>query len=63
VAFYLQGLVPHAMPQNSTLSLLQDLMREVPTLTESLFWLAVITAVCLWLAARAVTKREYVLEQ
>jgi len=63
VAFYLQGLVPHAMPQNSPMSLLQDLMREVPSLTESLFWIAVITAVCLWLAARSVTKREYVLEQ
>jgi ABC-type transport system involved in multi-copper enzyme maturation permease subunit len=63
VAYYLQGLVPHAMPANSPLSLIQELFREIPTLTESLFWLAVITAGCLWLAARAVTRREYVLEQ
>ena len=63
VAHYLQGLVPHAMPSNSALSLFQDMLREVPTLLESLSWLAVITVVCLWLAARAVTKREYVLEQ
>ncbi len=44
VAYYLQGLVPHAMPANSPLSLIQDLFREVPSLTESLVWLAAITA-------------------
>ena len=63
VAHYLQGLVPHAMPANSALSLFQDMLREVPGLMESLVWLAVIALGCLWLAARAVTKREYVLEQ
>lgn len=63
VAFYLQGLVPHAMPSNSPLSLIQDLFREIPSLTESLLWLGGIIGVSLWLAARAVTKREYVLEQ
>jgi hypothetical protein len=63
VAYYLQGLVPHAMPQNSPMSLIQELMREIPGLTESLVWLAVIATVCLWLATRSVTKREYILEQ
>jgi ABC-type transport system involved in multi-copper enzyme maturation permease subunit len=63
VAHYLQGLVPHAMPSNTSLSLIQDIFREVPTLTQSLFWLAVIALGCLWLAARIVAKREYVLEQ
>lgn len=63
VAFYLQGLVPHAMPSDSPLSLIQDLFREIPSLTESLLWLGGIIGVSLWLAARAVTKREYVLEQ
>jgi len=63
VAYYLQGLVPHAMPSDSPMSLLQDLFREVPTLSQSLLWLFVITAACLWLAARTVTKKEYVLEQ
>ena len=63
VAHYLQGLVPHAMPANSALSLFQDMLREVPGLMESLVWLTVIALACLWLAARAVTKREYVLEQ
>ena len=56
-------MVPHAMPSNSPLSLIQDLFREVLTLTTSLTWLAVITVGCLWLASRAVTNREYVLEQ
>jgi ABC-type transport system involved in multi-copper enzyme maturation permease subunit len=63
VAYYLQGLVPHAMPSNSPMSLIQGIFREIPSLTESLIWLVVITAGCLWLATRAVTKREYVLEQ
>ncbi len=50
-------------PANSPLSLIQEIFREVPTLTESLIWLAVITW-CLPLAGRAnVTRREYVLEQ
>jgi ABC-type transport system involved in multi-copper enzyme maturation permease subunit len=62
VAYYLQGLVPHSMPSNSPMSLIQDLFREIPSLAESLAWLGVIMAVCLWLAARAVAKREYVLE-
>lgn len=63
VAYYLQGLVPHAMPANSPMSLIQDLFREIPSLGESLFWLGLIMALSLWFAARAVTRREYVLEQ
>jgi ABC-2 type transport system permease protein len=63
VAYYLQGLVPHAMPGESTLAVLQTLFRELPSLGESLAWMAVIEVVCLWLAARAVARREYVLEQ
>ena len=51
------------MPGDSTLSLLQSLFREVPTLTESLVWLTIIEVVCLFLAARSVARREYVLEQ
>jgi ABC-2 type transport system permease protein len=63
VAYYLQGLVPHAMPSNSPLSLIQELFREIPSLTQSLIGLAVIIGLSLWLASRAVTKKEYVLEQ
>jgi ABC-2 type transport system permease protein len=63
VAYYLQGLVPHAMPDDSTMSALLQLFREVPTVPASLGALAVITAGALWLAARSVDRREYVLEQ
>ncbi|AMY11490.1 ABC-type transport system involved in multi-copper enzyme maturation, permease component [Luteitalea pratensis] len=64
VAYYLQGLVPQAMPtDDSTASLLTSLFREFPTVGTSLFWLVLITATTLWLAMRTVTRREYVLEQ
>ena len=63
VSYYLQGLVPQAMPSNSPLSLIQEIFREFPSLTESLLWMGVIIGVSLWYAARAVTRREYVLEQ
>jgi ABC-2 type transport system permease protein len=63
VAYYLQGLVPHAMPSDSAVSLVQSIFRETPGLTESLLWMAAIEVVCLWLAARAITRKEYVLEQ
>src|SRR6185503_12110976 len=63
VAYYLQGLVPQAMPSNSPLSLIQEVFREFPSLTQSLVWIGVIIAVSLWYAARTVTRREYVLEQ
>lgn len=63
VAYYLQGLVPQAMPANNTLSAIQELFRESPSLTKCLIYLALITGVSLWFAARSVTNREYVLEQ
>ena len=63
IAHYLQGLVPHAMPSDSTVSLIQSVFQETPTLGTSIFWLAAIWAVFLYLAARVVDKREYVLEQ
>ncbi len=40
VAYYLQGLVPHAMPSDSPLSLMQAIFRETPSLSESLIWMA-----------------------
>jgi len=63
VAFYLQGLVPHAMPSDSPVALLQTLFQQSVGLTQSLLSLGAIAAVSLWLAARAVSRREYVLEQ
>jgi ABC-2 type transport system permease protein len=63
VAYYLQGLVPHAMPQDSALSLVQSIFQSFPSLGTSLFWLGVMWVGFLALAARAVERREYVLEQ
>jgi ABC-2 type transport system permease protein len=63
VAYYLQGLVPHTMPSDSTLSLIQGIFRESPTLGASLFWLAAILVLFVALAAWIVERREYVLEQ
>jgi hypothetical protein len=42
---------------------LQSVFREPPGLVESLMWMAGIAAVSLWMAARSVARREYVLEQ
>jgi ABC-2 type transport system permease protein len=63
VAYYLQALVKHEMPQDSAVSMLLQIFREVPSLSASLIALAVIVAVALWAAGRAVEHREYVLEQ
>jgi ABC-type transport system involved in multi-copper enzyme maturation permease subunit len=63
IAYYVQALVPHAMPQEGVMSLLQGIFRDTPSLTVSLFWLAVIWFGFLYLAARAVERKEYVLEQ
>ena len=63
IAYYLQALVPHAMPNDGVIGLLQGIFRESPGLAASLFWLALIWAVCLALGAWVVERREYVLEQ
>jgi hypothetical protein len=63
VAYYLQSLVPHAMPSDSAISLLMQFLTDVPSAGISLVSLTVITVVSLWLAGRSVEDREYVLEQ
>jgi ABC-type transport system involved in multi-copper enzyme maturation permease subunit len=63
VAYYLQALVPHAMPDDSSIGALLQAFSEIPTLVPSLAALAVIAGGALWLAARTVESREYVLEQ
>jgi ABC-type transport system involved in multi-copper enzyme maturation permease subunit len=63
VAYYLQALVPHAMPNDGVISLMQGVFRETPSLAVSLISLAVIFAICLGAAAAIVVRREYVLEQ
>ena len=63
VAYYLQALVTHEMPQDSAISMLMQAFREVPSVLTSLVSLAVIVGLSLWAAGRAVETREYVLEQ
>ncbi|MSO49729.1 MAG: hypothetical protein EXQ49_07475 [Acidobacteria bacterium] len=63
VAYYLQGLVPHAMPNDSFASLVQAIFRETPALGTSLLTMGLIEVVFLYCAARMVANREYVLEQ
>jgi hypothetical protein len=63
VAYYLQALVPHAMPDDNALSLIQGIFRETPPLWVSLFWLGAIWMTFLFLASWVVERREYVLEQ
>jgi hypothetical protein len=63
VAYYLQALVPHAVPQDSPVSILMQVFRDVPVVSTSLTYLAVIVVVALWSSAHAVERREYVLDQ
>ncbi len=63
VAYYVQALVPHAMPQDSTMSLLLQAFSDMPGIMASLIALVLLTVGSLWLAARTVESREYVLEQ
>ena len=63
VAYYLQAIVPHAMPSDGLISLVQGLFRDTPSLPVSLFWLAVIWGCFLAVGARIVSRKEYVLEQ
>jgi len=63
IAYYLQGLVPHTMPQESGVNILLQVFQEIPAVPLSLAALAGITLVGVWLAARAAETREYVLDQ
>ena len=64
LAYYLQTLVPHAMPTGDTVSLLQGaVFREPPSGAVSIGVLLLAIVASLALAARVVEQREYVLEQ
>jgi hypothetical protein len=63
ISYYLQGLVPQAMPNDSAVSLVQSIFREIPPLGTSLVWMGTMEVVFLWLAMWVVSSREYVLEQ
>lgn len=63
IAYYLNALVPHAMPSDGVASMLQSMFREAPPLAVCLFWLFAYLGLFLWLATRVVERKEYVLEQ
>lgn len=63
MAYYLQALVPHSMPQDGLGGVLQALFRDVPSPVVSLAWLVGYAVLFLALAGRVVERREYVLEQ
>jgi ABC-type transport system involved in multi-copper enzyme maturation permease subunit len=64
IAYYLQPLVPHAMPTGDTVSLLQGaLFRDPPSVAASLGFLSLAIVASLILAVRVVEQREYILEQ
>ena len=63
IAYYLQSLVPHAMPSDGVASLLQGVFREQPPLIVALAWLFIYLAGFLYVATRIVERKEYVLEQ
>jgi ABC-2 type transport system permease protein len=63
VAYYLQALVPHAMPKDTALSFLQSVFAEGPSASSAIVWLFIFWVVALALAVLATERREYVLEQ
>jgi ABC-2 type transport system permease protein len=63
LAHYLQALVPHAMPSEGVVSLLQSVFTDTPSVAACIFWLLFALVASLALAVRVVERREYVLEQ
>jgi len=63
VAYYLQSLVPHAMPADGLGGALQALFKDVPNPWSSVTVLLVLIVVLMALGGWIVERREYVLEQ
>jgi ABC-type transport system involved in multi-copper enzyme maturation permease subunit len=64
IAYHVQSLVPQAKPADSIVTLVQSAVSDTPPpVAVSLLWLVGGTVVFLALAARAVERREYVLQQ
>ncbi|HXH25590.1 MAG TPA: ABC transporter permease [Vicinamibacterales bacterium] len=65
LAYYLQSLVPHAMPPagSSVVSLMQSVLTDTASAGVSVAWLVVVSLASLLLAVRVIERREYVLEQ
>jgi ABC-type transport system involved in multi-copper enzyme maturation permease subunit len=61
--YYIQSLVPHAVPDEGVASLLNFFIQSPPSTFVCLASLAGATAVSLALAGRVVERREYVLDQ
>lgn len=66
VAYYLQGLAPHAMPRGDALSVIQALLTSVQTPLGA--WANLAALACIWVVAaaaalRVVERREYVVGQ
>jgi ABC-2 type transport system permease protein len=63
IIYYLQAIVPHAMPSDDLLGMLQSLMRETVPISTVIIAVTLITVVFLGWAIRVVGRREYVLDQ
>ncbi len=63
IAYYLQGLVPHAMPSDGVTAILQGMFQENPPVMVCLAWLFAYLVGFLYLATRVVERKEYILEQ
>jgi ABC-2 type transport system permease protein len=63
VVFYTQSLIPHAMPSDNVVSILQGLFKENVSAPQAGLTLLAVLVVALAVATRAVERREYVLEQ
>jgi hypothetical protein len=61
--YYLQGLVPHAIPSDGIVSLLAYTFSDTPGAAVCLISLGSALIVSLVLAARTIGRREYVLSQ
>jgi len=63
IVYYIQGLAPHALPQDNALNILTSVLKDSPSTFVCLLGLGIIWVGFLLLAARTVERREYVLEQ
>jgi hypothetical protein len=63
LVYYLQGLVPHVIPDEGLTSLLATVISDTPTVASCLLSLAGALVASLLLAVWIVERREYVLEQ
>ena len=66
VAYYLQGLVPHAAPQDAAMTLLRSALQTFEPAPAA--WICLLALAAIWTAAlgaavRTVARREYVLDR